>query len=451
MNKKTKPDTADGAHSRWSGPPVGLFWDQSLVWGLICLETLQTLGVPCHLLSAADIAVGCLDRYRTLVVPGGWASHKMRVLGEEGKNRIKDFIERGGSYLGFCGGAGLALSSPPALGLVPLERLSFSERLPNASGEIWVKGAADHPAWQGLPALLPVSIWWPSQFRWQPLPDAVCLAAYEATGTDFQVADVPVADLEDHDISWEEWEKIYGINLNPRRLLGHPAIIEVRSGMGSLVLSYPHLETPEDRWGNRLFSNLLNYLDGRASRFLPSKTLGENPANPHDTACDIPPGSKSLERLMNALNLADDLIRFGERHLLWRWRNPWLLHWRRGIRGLEYGTLAVSLRSVVARARELAADFEAGPLDPWLEPSIRLEADVRMFCRLAQRLLLEEKLATQSGRLKKLGTVNDTVDQLRARLFGNKMNYGGLCGMLFDRLDEFLLHVLRRRAPAMLP
>jgi len=154
---------------------------------------------------------------------------------------------------------------------------------------------------------------------------------------------------------------------------------------------------------------------------------------------------------MNALGSADDLIRFGERHLLWRWRNPWLLNWRRGIRGLEYGTLAVSLRSAVARSRELAADYETGPLDPWLEPSKKLEEDVGMFCRLAQRLLLEEKLATQAGKLKKLGTVNDTVDQLRERLFGNKMNHGGLCGTLFDRLDELLLHVLRRHAPADAP
>ncbi len=179
----------------WKGPPVAVLWDQSLVWGLICLETLGHLGVPFHLIRAKEIAGGGLDRHRVLVVPGGWASHKVRTLGEAGKIRIKQFVQNGGSYLGFCGGAGLALSSPLSLGLVPLQRMSLAERLPNASGEIWIQGATDHPLWEGLPPTLPVSIWWPSQFQLEPMPDSSCLATYRFPGSDFWVADLPLSDL----------------------------------------------------------------------------------------------------------------------------------------------------------------------------------------------------------------------------------------------------------------
>ena len=121
----------------WDGPPVAVLWDQSLVWGLLCIDTLSKLGVPFELLSAAQICEDRLDAFRVLLVPGGWAVHKVRVLGETGRLKIAKFIDESGSYLGFCGGAGLALSSPPALYLTPVRRMPMPERLPSASGEIY--------------------------------------------------------------------------------------------------------------------------------------------------------------------------------------------------------------------------------------------------------------------------------------------------------------------------
>jgi len=428
----------------WEGPPVAVLWDQSLVWGIICLDTLQRMGIPVHLLNGEDIAGGVLKRYRILLVPGGWASHKMRALGEAGKSQVRHFIETGGSYIGFCGGAGLALSSPPALELVPLERMSLAERLPNASGRVTIRGISGHPAWKDLPEELPVSIWWPSQFSWQPLPRSLCLASYTAARNDFWVADLPLADLQDRTIPWQEWEGIYGINLNPRRLIGQPAIMEMRLGKGRLILSYPHLETPGDELGNRLFLNILGYLNHEASLH-PSRVSGDESGAPPVSRFAVAPRQASFQHFARIQKTVDDLILFGERHLLWKWRHPWLLHWRRGIRGMEYGTLAVAIRSIV----QVAAMGDAPSLctdtaDPWLESAKRLEEDVQVFCHLARHLLLEEKLATQSGNLSKLGKVNETVDALRERLFGSKMNHGGLCRQLFDEMDGLLLHLLRQ-------
>ncbi len=429
--------SAESAES-WTAPPVAVLWDQSLVWGLICIETLRQLGVPFHLVCAKEIAGGCLDRYRVLVVPGGWASHKVRALGEAGKTRIRQFVQSGGSYLGFCGGAGAALSSPPSLGLVPLKRMPLSERLPNASGEIWIKRANDHPLWEGLPPSLPVSIWWPSQFMLEPAPESFCLATYVSPGAGFWVADLPLSDLKDEAIPWEEWEKIYGINLDPRRLLGHPAIMEIRAGKGRLILSYPHLDTPGEAMANRLFLRCLQYLDAEASRCLPLRSLGDK----RSVRPSAVPGKETLERFRHAKEAVDALIAFGERHLLWTWRLPWLLNWRRGIRGLEYGTLAVVMTHLLNCIEKTSTEGEE-PVDRWVGTAERIEEEVIRFCRLARNLLLEEKLATQTTNLTKLGKVNATVDQLRGQLFGNKMNHSGLCRELFDELDQFLLIVLR--------
>jgi len=87
---------------------------------------------------------------------------------------------------------------------------------------------------------------------------------------------------------------------------------------------------------------------------------------------------------------------------------------------------------------------EAGD-DPWLEPTRAVLDETRSFCRGAQRLLLEEKLASQSGTCAKLGKVNTTVDLLREQLYGAKMNHGGLCRTLFDRLDKLLFQFLTSR------
>jgi hypothetical protein len=435
---KRAPEAFAGLTEEWAGPPVAVFWDQSLVWGLILLKTLEDLNVPFHLLSGEEIWAGALLRHRVLIVPGGWAAHKLRALGEAGKTQVRRFVQNGGSYLGLCGGAGLALSSPPSLGLVQLKRMPLSERLPNASGEVWIQGVPDHPIWEGLPLALPVSIWWPSQFLNQPVSESLRLATYMAPGAGFWVADLPLSDLQSTAVPWNEWERIYGINLNPTRLLGQAAMMEARSGKGRLILSYPHLETPGDAWANRLFSRCLHYLDQEASQHISYGTVGEEvPTRPMGR-----PGKETLKHVVEAREAAEDLIDFGERHLLWHWRLPWLLNWRRGIRGLEYGTLAVVLAHLHGCLDEIGGE-DNGPGDPLLEAAQRIREQVIGFCQLARELLMEEKLATQTRNLTKLGKVNAAVDQLRSRLFGHKMNHSGLCRELFDELDGFLLRVLR--------
>lgn len=330
----------------------------------------------------------------------------------------------------------MALSPSPSLAIVPLERMALSERLPNASGHVIVRGVPGHPAWAGLPETLPLSIWWPSQFAWHPLPQTFPLATYLSPGEDFTIADLSYADLKQLEVPWREWESAYGINLNPVRLMGQPAIVEMRRGRGRLVLSYPHLETPGDTLGNLLLVNILAYLDDAA----PSAVGLPHPPPPQPSNGIVP--TEAVSRLRACQDAVEGLIRFGERNLLWNWRNPWLLQWRRGLRGLEYGMLAVIMRRVVREAAVRA--IPGGGDGAWLERTRRLERDTQEFCRTAARLLIEEKVAVQGGQLSKLGSVNPTVDRLRRELFGGKMSHSGLCGTLLDHLDRMLLDLLRR-------
>lgn len=438
MNQKVTLNNSKASSACWDGPPIALFWDQSLVWGLICRQTLRKLGVPFHILSGSDIARGALEHYRVLLVPGGWAAHKIRVLGNAGRKQISQFIDRGGSYIGFCGGAGMALSSPPSLELVPFERMPLSERLPNSSGEVRIRGIKNHPAWQGLPEEISVSIWWPAQFAWQPLPRSLPLGFYTSPGKNFWIADLPLSDFAAHQMQWEDWEKIYGINLNPNRLLGQPAILEVRKGKGRLILSYPHLETPGDCWANRMLLNVLKYLDREASKNL----YCNHPPPLPPQMIGSPVGDETIQSIESIKEIVDDLISFGERQLLWYWHLPWLLRWQRGIRGLEYGMLAVTVRFFQELSSGMAEPQPGA--DPWLESTKKLERDVREFCRLAKVLLLKEKLAAHSGNLSKLGKVNERVDGMRSFLFENCMNHGGLCRTIFDDLDRLLLQLLRQ-------
>jgi len=454
--EKTDSSGAPG----WAGPPVAVMWTQSLLWGLLCMDTLSVLGVPFRLISASEICEDCLDAFRILIVPGGWAAHKVRALGETGRLKIAGFIDEGGSYIGFCGGAGLALSSPPALYLTPVRRMPLSERLPSASGEIHISGALSHPAWKNLPARIPVSVWWPSQFRLDPGCQAVYLASYADPGVGFQVADLRVCDTGEG-AGWEQLEEAYGINLDPARIKGHPAIIEIEKGKGRLVLSYAHLETPGDCWGNRLFFNILNYLHDVSGA---STSRGEKSANGSPLGLGTKRSSSPFTRqersaspsgvrypasgISKAKQAAADLIAFGEANLLWNWRKPWLLNWRRGIRGLEYGTLYVALSYMAELEHKLAAEPDSGLMPAvsganWPERTKELEEKTLEFCALAKRLLFEEKIAAGMGTVSKTGKVNERVDPLRRTLFGKRMNHGGFCGALFDLVDPMLLDLIR--------
>jgi len=59
-------------------------------------------------LTADDIRQGKLAAVNVLVHPGGSGSAQARSLGPEGRQQVRDFVQRGGGYVGICAGAYLA-------------------------------------------------------------------------------------------------------------------------------------------------------------------------------------------------------------------------------------------------------------------------------------------------------------------------------------------------------
>jgi hypothetical protein len=67
-------------------------------------------GLKVHEITAEDIRSGKLEGCQVVIHPGGSGSRQARALGEEGRARVREFIDSGGGYLGICAGAYLASS-----------------------------------------------------------------------------------------------------------------------------------------------------------------------------------------------------------------------------------------------------------------------------------------------------------------------------------------------------
>src|SRR5512146_127855 len=87
---------------------IALLWDESFLWGIFAYKALRSADLPFRFITSREIQGGGLRDCAGLFVPGGWASKKIKALGETGVATIRKFVSEGGSYIGFCGGAGLA-------------------------------------------------------------------------------------------------------------------------------------------------------------------------------------------------------------------------------------------------------------------------------------------------------------------------------------------------------
>jgi putative intracellular protease/amidase len=453
--------------------PCALLWDESLLWGLMAWRALREAGLPFDLLRSEDIRAGGLNRYRMIFVPGGWASNKTEVLGMKGMEEIRRFVAEGGSYLGICGGAGMATEN--GLDLLPVKRKPASQRVPSFSGPIHLS-CVRHAIWKEIQT--PVfSLWWPSQFQVGDRKIRV-LARYEEAQADAFSADINVADGEM--IGWAELEKNYGILLNPERLSGEPAVLEGRFGCGRVILSLVHFDTPGDLNGAAVLRNLWRYLTGSAacrSRLasgdkgcskkqnatLPgspamreggsdSRRLSDPPIEAGGgrglPSPDVP--EEVLRSVEEILAAAEDLIAFGIRNFLWRWRNPMILQWRRGVRGLEYSTLAVMAGEIRRGLHTVGAGNDGrsalpGAVDPsrWKEDVREIREQLIPFCEQAKRLLVRERFYMMNAPLSPMECADAEISRMRQDLFGSAMSHGGRFKRLIDHVDRLLYRLIK--------
>lgn len=396
---------------------AAVLWDESYLWGLIALRALRKKGLLFDLVRAEDIRAGALNGRSLLFVPGGWASNKLKALGSDGVPAIQNFVRQGGTYLGFCGGAGLATLD--GLGLLDVQRVPTEHRVPSFSGPIACT-VDDHPMWDNI--YKPVfHAWWPSQFRITGNEVRVC-ARYGKALPDAYSSDIRVGSIASDD-EWSAREAVYGINLNPARLAGEPAVVEGTYGEGRVLLSLLHFDTPDDGRGNRVLRKLWMECGGTCRKDDPEPEPQRR-------------FSSHAEALMNE---AGALIATGEELGLWQWRTPWVLRWKRGVRGLEYCTLA---NLTAAVAEQLFSRFGDAVPAPFTHEIPEIAHELGLFRKHAQLLLAQEREALRTGTLSYDTCSDPALRDLRSALFGSAKSYGGEFRELIGKIDALLYRLL---------
>jgi hypothetical protein len=171
-------------------------------------------GVTARTITPADVRAGALDDLDVVLFTGGRGSIQGQLLGEDGRERVRRFVHRGGGYLGICAGAYLAIQGPAEfhkIGIVAAH---------NLTGDLWRRGIA--PA------------------RVVPSDGSSARELHYANGPLFEREEVeglaPFVSLADFDadIYWER----YGTRSGEMR--GTPAVVAAQYGRGRLVLFSPN-------------------------------------------------------------------------------------------------------------------------------------------------------------------------------------------------------------------
>jgi len=402
---------------------IHIYWDESHFWGLLVTRALSAWGIPHRLVRGQEIADGVLsgksgERPKLLIVPGGRAKGKTDSLGIRGMDAICEFVHSGGTYLGFCGGTGLALNGPYSLGLSPWSRKGYKNRLHHfLSGHVETELADDPMVPSDLDGEAMLPVWWPGRF--DPQNNGVTvLARYRTPGPDFWVADLHLASLPKGTMT--DWENLYGVHLRPDFLEGLPCVTRNNFGAGQVILSYAHLETPASPNANRWLAHILSEAIG--------ETVGNGPVPAWDVAAR--PVVWDDPVLAEARASMEEIIATGTNHFLLFWRNPWLLGWRRGIPGAGIN----SLYSLICEAQASEPDDET--LAFWRQRADQFKVLMQLLSNGLTGYLLAERLSmtvfhSDPDAVSKAGL----MEQRRA-LFGKPPNPGGIHSDLAALLEE---------------
>lgn len=402
---------------------IGILWDDSHIWGLMALRAIAALGFAPQLLKAEYIARNGLhgNGHIMLVAPGGRARAKAKALGEAGLENIRAFVAGGGMYLGFCGGAGLALTpkgGESGLALCPWQRGIYPKRLLHLiSGDLLASvHLAAHP--RGGSVLAPLPVWWPGKFA--PLPGApvATLAQSLGAGEDFWLADIRADHVPPR--VRKAWREDQGLGLD--YLVGQPLVIEGGYGKGRYILSYSHLETPQSSFANAWLAALLGEgceRDAKTS-LVPAWMAGQAEGN------FCPRGSELPVMMEKFLGRMEELFRLGSELRLFFRRSSWLYGWRAGFAGLGCNSLRLGLAHLAQNR-------------PTNEANIFWERHKANFLRAAEEFFERAEAALWNLRLERtLAAKPGSLAGDATAIFGHPMSGGGLIGALLDVVYELI-------------
>lgn len=189
-----------------------------------CLRATQNMlewtGYRVTRIEAPAINSGALDTFDALCVPGGNMYQYAEDISARGKNNIRSFIERGGGYVGICGGAYLAASEVVWRG----EQLAMTPlRLYQGSAVGPIKEIFLYPEY----GMCQVNITPSGHPIAQSEPDSMWVLYYWGPALN-PVPDAPVDVLGSYEIG------------------GRPAMLAFGYGSGRVFLSGVHPEIEED-------------------------------------------------------------------------------------------------------------------------------------------------------------------------------------------------------------
>ncbi len=491
----------------YAAHPVCILWDASHIWGLMVWRALCALGLPCRLVKGQDIANGALfrkpcpqgapggDAAPLLLAPGGNARLKARALGEQGRQAIRDYVAAGGRYLGFCGGAGLALSQRRAqdgLGLCPWSRAPYPERLHHLiSGHARMRVrscmARDLPAGQARPHDSRPDSSPGSSRPAAPVPDPLrpalgddacalvpphwrgCARGHEDDCRHCANCRPPVADGHAPSLPvW--WPGRFAPEADDRvSILASYHRPDTDFWLADLPLSRipgPVFEAWQDLYGVDVSAD---FLDGQPlmvagnygrGRYVLSYSHLETPDSPdanawlahllrvlagldparervpawdlHGTAPFNWPRTPHTAPLRSLLHGMRGLLDLAVEHNLFFERTSWLWGWRTSLPGAVCNNLHASLR-VLCSLRPDPATLAA-----WDGMRARFAALADIFLPGAEGYLLACRLRETLA-----PTMPDAVDRRgltnqREALFGHPMTGGGIVGELLEMTDELL-------------
>lgn len=400
---------------------IRILWDGAHIWGLMARRALRGLGLPARLVKAQEITQGALSgkpgrgRTRLLLVPGGSAREKGRALGQDGAAALRAWLAGGGAYLGFCGGAGLALSEGGGLAICPWRRAPYASRLQHlVSGHLRASLATGGDLSPAAAPSADLPVWWPGRFAAEPAPGIDVLARAEGPGADAWLADLPLSGLPGR--LMRRWREEGLLDLSYLR--GQPLVISGSYGRGRYLLSYSHLETPGSPAANAWLARILGNLAGLE----PAGAVPEwRPlAAPADFAV-----WEDGAVLAEALEGVRDIFRLGVRLRLMFRRTPWLWGWRKNFHGMSCNNLHLALCELA----ETVPSREAGAL--WRQARGNFAARWReFFARAAEEMWTARVCST-------IGDGGGAVLAGRP-VFGHPMQGGGLIGGLVRLLEEML-------------
>lgn len=219
------------------------------VWVRQTMRDLKDLDVS--LISAEDIRQGALEgQFDVLIMGGGSSRTEAATLGEVGRNRVKQFVESGGGYVGVCAGAFLAAQNSYGLGILPAR-----SKPTGAGGLATLKLPEEVRGWSGLPAAdLNVA------FHGGP----ILVLNDDAQKHDARVWATFAADVKVEGKGASEEDDAAPANAKPAKtipLAATPAVLSANYGKGRVVVLGPH---PERAPGPQpLFWTAIRFAGGR--------------------------------------------------------------------------------------------------------------------------------------------------------------------------------------------